>query len=82
MSQTQSKTVLVTGGTGFIAGWCIAKLLQDGWTVRTTVRSVAREAALRASLAKVVEPQALRRLQFAVADLTDDRGWDASVKGC
>ena len=38
-----TETVLVTGGTGFVAGWCIAELLQRGYAVRTTVRSLAKE---------------------------------------
>ena len=32
-------TVCVTGGTGFIASWLIMKLLEHGYSVRTTVRS-------------------------------------------
>ena len=31
--------VLVTGGSGFIAGHCILQLLEQGYLVRTTVRS-------------------------------------------
>lgn len=38
---TDSKLVLVTGGTGFIAGHIIKQLLTKGYRVRTTVRSVA-----------------------------------------
>jgi nucleoside-diphosphate-sugar epimerase len=30
--------VLVTGGSGFIAGHCILELLEEGYRVRTTVR--------------------------------------------
>lgn len=42
-------TVLVTGGTGYIAGEVIEQLLARGWTVRTTVRSRAKsEPRLRA----------------------------------
>ena len=42
-------TVLVTGGTGYIAGEVIDQLLGRGWCVRTTVRSKATsEARLRA----------------------------------
>lgn len=43
------ETVLVTGGTGFIAGWSIVELLQRGYAVCTTVRSLAKEAAVRAA---------------------------------
>jgi uncharacterized protein YbjT (DUF2867 family) len=33
-----AEMVLVTGGSGYIAGWCIAELLSRGYEVRTTVR--------------------------------------------
>ena len=31
--------VCVTGGTGFIGSWIIKRLLEDGYTVNTTVRA-------------------------------------------
>ena len=40
--------VLVTGGSGFLGSWCIVKLLQAGYRVRTTVRSLKREGDVRA----------------------------------
>ncbi len=40
--------VLVTGGSGFLGSWCIIKLLQAGYRVRTTVRSLEREGDVRA----------------------------------
>ena len=46
-----TSTVLVTGGSGFIAGHCIIQLLDQGFAVRTTVRSLTREAAVRQVLA-------------------------------
>jgi len=42
-----AETVLVTGGTGYVGGWCIVELLKRGYAVRTTVRSLAKEAAIR-----------------------------------
>lgn len=45
-------TVLVTGGSGYIASYCILALLAQGHEVRTTVRSIAREAEIRAMLAR------------------------------
>ena len=42
--------VLVTGGSGFLAGHCIRALLDAGYDVRTTMRSPAREAGLREAL--------------------------------
>ena len=80
MTTEMHETVLVTGGTGFIAGWCIVELLQRGYAVRTTVRSLAKEAAVRAAIAPAVD--AADRLTVVVADLTKDDGWDAAVTGC
>ena len=42
--------VLVTGGSGYLGTHLIAALLRDGRSVRTTVRSTAREAELRAAV--------------------------------
>jgi nucleoside-diphosphate-sugar epimerase len=74
------ETVLVTGGSGYIGGWCVAGLLQQGYVVRTTVRDLGKEGAVRASLAKTVDPG--NRLSFYAANLTSDDGWDAAVDGC
>ena len=57
-------TILVTGGSGYIAGFLIRQLVAQGWQVRTTVRSLAREQAVRKLLA--VDDSAL---QFFAADL-------------
>jgi dihydroflavonol-4-reductase len=73
-------TVLVTGGSGFIGSWCVIGLLQHGYTVRTTVRSLGRESAVRAAIGKVVERQ--DRLSFHAAALTADAGWDEAASGC
>nr|WP_062783045.1 NAD-dependent epimerase/dehydratase family protein [Novosphingobium capsulatum] len=70
-------TVLVTGGSGYIAGYIIRALLDEGWTVNTTVRDLAREAQLRAQLGG-----SYATLRFFKADLMDDKGWRAAMDGC
>lgn len=73
--------ILVTGGTGFIAQHCILALLARGHRVRTSVRSLAREAEVRANLRTGgVEPG--DRLSFVEADLGADAGWTSAVQGC
>jgi dihydroflavonol-4-reductase len=75
-----AETVLVTGGTGFIGGWAVVELLRRGYDVRTTVRSLGKTEALRASIA--AQGVDTTRLSFAAADLMSDEGWDAAVSGC
>ncbi len=72
--------VLVTGGSGYIASFCMAQLLREGWRVRTTVRSLSREADLRQTLAKLTEIG--DRLQVVAADLNADAGWREAARGC
>jgi len=72
--------VLVTGGSGYIAGWCAIGLLQQGYAVRTTLRNLSREAEVRRRIAKVVDPG--NRLSFYAADLMSDAGWDDAAAGC
>jgi nucleoside-diphosphate-sugar epimerase len=73
-------TVLVTGGSGFLGGWCIAELLRRDYRVRTTVRDLDREGRLRAAVASQVEPG--DRLTVLAADLARDEGWAQAVEGC
>jgi nucleoside-diphosphate-sugar epimerase len=73
--------VLVTGGSGFIGVHCILQLLGAGHRVRATVRSLQREADVRAMLkAGGAEPGAA--LSFAAADLMSDAGWPEAAAGC
>jgi nucleoside-diphosphate-sugar epimerase len=74
-------TVLVTGGTGFLGGWCVVQALERGHAVRTTVRDLKREPKVRQAVAKAgVEPG--DRLAVLAADLTSDDGWAEAVAGC
>jgi dihydroflavonol-4-reductase len=70
-------SVLVSGGSGYIAGFLIRQLVAEGWMVHTTVRSLAKEAAVRKLLA--VDDS---RLKFFAADLNADAGWAESMAGC
>jgi nucleoside-diphosphate-sugar epimerase len=76
----RGSTVLVTGGSGFLGGWCVVELLRRGHAVRTTVRDLSREAQVRAAVASEVDPG--DRLDVVSADLIADEGWDEAVAGC
>ena len=73
--------VLVTGGTGFLGGWCIASLLDRGYEVRTSIRDLVRQGAVRDAIAAAgVDPGS--RLAAVAADLSSDDGWAEAVDGC
>src|SRR5688572_6965030 len=73
-------TVLVTGGSGYLGGWCIVSLLEAGYSVRATVRDLARESEVRQGVASAAEPDG--RLEVVTADLMKDEGWAEAVAGC
>ena len=76
-----NELVLVTGGSGFIASHCILQLLQSGYRVRTTLRSLSREADVRAML-KQGGADPGDHLTFVAADLSADKGWAEAVAEC
>jgi nucleoside-diphosphate-sugar epimerase len=76
----EEKTALVTGGSGFLGGWCVAELLRRGYRVRTTVRDPAREPMVRAAIRSEVDAD--DRLAVLQADLNSDDHWGPAVDGC
>lgn len=75
-----NERVLVTGGSGFIARWAIAELLQRGYRVRTTVRGPSKEQSVRSAVTRATD--LADRIEFAHADLTQPDGWADAVDGC
>ena len=69
-----SGKVLVTGASGYIAGFVIKALAAQGWQVRGTIRSSARAADVRATLG-------LPDLELVACDLMSDVGWAQAMAG-
>ncbi|WP_202117450.1 GDP-mannose 4,6-dehydratase [Clostridium chromiireducens] len=69
-----TKTVLVTGGTGFVGAHIIFQLLQRGYNVKTIHRSLS-------SKSKVIDTlrsngiNTFESLAFVEADLSKDDNW-------
>lgn len=80
-NSNNEKLVLVTGGSGFIAMHCIIQLLNQGYQVRATLRSLDRELEVRAML-REGGVEAGERLDFIQADLSADDYWSEAVRGC
>lgn len=75
-----SETVLVTGGNGYVGGWCIVELLRAGYRVRTTLRDLGRAEKLRGIIA--ASGADTTELEFAAVDLMRDAGWSEALAGC
>ncbi|MCM6776013.1 aldehyde reductase [Nocardia sp. CDC159] len=75
------ETVLVTGGTGFLATRCIAQALNEGYRVRTTARNNDAAQRIREQVAAAGAANA-PAVEVAAADLTADAGWAEAAAGC
>lgn len=76
----KNKTVLVTGGTGFVGIHTILQLLQKGYNVKTTLRSISKKCIIINAL-KEGGISDFENLQFFEANLSEDKGWDEAVEG-
>ncbi|KST69486.1 SDR family oxidoreductase [Mastigocoleus testarum] len=77
----QKKTiVLVTGASGFIGAHCVLALLKKGYAVRAVVRSESRIEKCKALINEHCSGDA--DVEYAIATLDADRGWDTAVEGC
>lgn len=72
--------VLVTGVSGYIASHVAKLLLEEGYKVRGTVRSLSNEAKVEPL--KNLVPDAKFPIELVEADLTKEEGWDKAVDGC
>lgn len=76
-----TKTVLVTGGTGFVGTHIIFQLLQRGYNVKTTIRSLSSKSKVIDTL-KFNGLTTFDDLTFVEADLSKDDNWDVAMEGC
>lgn len=72
--------VFISGGSGYIALHCIAKLIKKGYVVKTSLRSIDRKQEIIDSISKVVDCK--QKLEFCQLDLLKDDGWDDALNGC
>lgn len=80
MSGEGKGKVCVTGGTGFVASWLVLRLLEQGYSVNTTIRASPgrkRDVSFLTNL-----PGASERLQIFTADLDQPDSFGAAIEGC
>ncbi|SFW79788.1 SDR family oxidoreductase [Chitinophaga sancti] len=73
--------VLVTGGTGFVASHCILQLLQQGYAVKTSIRTPDKKNKVLEML-RTGGISDFQHIQFIIADLTADQYWLDAAAGC
>lgn len=75
-----NKPVLVTGASGYVAGWLIRALLEKGLTVHATVRDPAKASSVRhlEALANSLPGE----LKLFKADLLQPGSFDIPMEGC
>src|SRR5689334_1013581 len=79
MQILKTSQILVTGATGFLASHVIKNLLEKGFTVRGTVRSLARKD--RYDYLYGLVPNSKDRLSFVEADLLNADSWKSALEG-
>ena len=73
--------ILVTGGTGFIASYCIINLLNKGFSVRASLRSLRKISLVKQMLTQG-GITSFDNLSFVEAHLEDEVSWNNAVKDC
>ncbi|MCB9189919.1 MAG: aldehyde reductase [Flavobacteriales bacterium] len=76
----RTKPVLVTGATGFVAGWLVKKLLEEGFTVHAAVRNPDKKEKLQ-HLDKIAASSP-GSIKYFKADLLTDGAYFEAMQDC
>lgn len=76
----RSKPVLVTGATGYIAGWLVKKLLDEGLTVHAAVRNPEQKEKL--AHLDALANQSSGNIKYFKTDLLDQGSFAEAMDGC
>lgn len=80
MQIDKSKPVLVTGATGYLAGWLVKYLLEEGFTVHAAVRNPDRKEKTQ-HLDKIAS-ESPGTIHYFATDLLNDGSYAEAMAGC
>jgi nucleoside-diphosphate-sugar epimerase len=76
----KSKPVMITGATGYVAGWIVKKLLDEGLTVHAPVRDPEDPEKLK--YLDQIAANAPGKMKYFKADLLDEGSYAEAMAGC
>ncbi len=76
----KTKPIMITGATGYVAGWIVKKLLDEGLTVHAAVRNPENKESVRHLDELAVK--APGKIIYFKADLLKEGSYDEAMTGC
>lgn len=80
MNIDKTKPVMVTGATGYVAGWLVKRLLEDGLTVHAAVRNPDKKE--KTQHLDAIAEKAKGKIKYFKADLLDEGSYAEAMEGC
>jgi len=74
------KTIMVTGGTGYLGSWVVKDLLEKGYIVKVPVRDISKKSKYQ--FLEEIASSSSGKLEMFEADLLKDGSFDQAAKGC
>jgi len=79
-SMDKRQPVLVTGATGYVAGWVVKRLLDDGYTVHAAVRNPSNKEKVK--YLDQVAAAAPGQVRYFKTDLLSEGSYEDGMQGC
>lgn len=76
----KSKPVMITGATGYVAGWIVKKLLEEGITVHAPIRSPENKE--KTKYLDELAAKSSGNIKYFKADLLQENSYDEAMKDC
>jgi dihydroflavonol-4-reductase len=79
LENKQTNPVMVTGATGYVAGWLVKALLEQGYCVHAPVRNPSSE---KIGYLQEIADASAGSIRFFKADLLEEGSYDEAAQGC